>query len=187
MGMKANSGFFKGTLGSTYGNGSLLPEKYSDRNIEVPENVESWMQKLQNKGDLIKSTSDDFSMKDVSALSKETGVEYAKIVVGDKAYLIKGDNSGTDIPNKVMNELKSKGGNLEFHSHPYDNDIIPSISDLKLMNELKSKIGQMSSKIVTPNGKTSTFNEYGVIETGYVSNALDDNLKAMYEKLFGGN
>ena len=55
------------------------------------------------------------------------------------------------------------------------------------MNELKSKIGQMSSKIVTPNGKTSTFNEYGVIETGYVSNTLDDNLKAMYEKLFGGN
>ena len=44
MGMKANSGFFKGTIGSTYNDNSEPPTKYIDRKIEVPENIKKWFE-----------------------------------------------------------------------------------------------------------------------------------------------
>ena len=137
MGMKADSGLFHGTLGSTFSSGSESPKKYADRGIEVPENVKEWMGKLDHKGDMILGNKNDFSEKDVSILSKETGVEYARLTIGNKTYLIRGDKSGTDIPPDVYRELKKRGGSLDFHSHPYDNDIIPSSSDRDLMKQLK--------------------------------------------------
>lgn len=75
---------------------------------------------------------------------------------------------------------------MDFNSHPYDNDIIPSGSDRNLMKQLKKITGQQSSKIVTPNGVSAIFNEYGIIETGSVSNLIDENTRRMYEELFGG-
>ena len=186
MGMKANSGLFHGTLGSTFGLGSESPESYTDRGIEVPQNVKKWMSKLNHKGDMIVGNKSDFSEKDGSILSKETGVEFARLTVGDNTYLIRGDKSGTDIPPEIFKDLKKNGGTLDFHSHPYDNDIIPSGSDRNLMKQLKKITGQQSSKIVTPNGISAIFNEYGIIETGSVSNLIDENTRRMYEELFGG-
>ena len=54
------------------------------------------------------------------------------------------------------------------------------------MKQLKKITGQQSSKIVTPNGVSAIFNEYGIIETGSVSNLIDENTRRMYEELFGG-
>ena len=119
-------------------------------------------------------------------MSKETGVEYARLTIRDKTYLVRGDKTGTDIPLDIFKELKQKGGSLDFHSHPYDNDIIPSGSDRNLMRQLKKITGQQSSKIVTPNGITAIFNEYGIIETRSVSNMIDETTRKMYEELFGG-
>ncbi|MCR5299656.1 MAG: hypothetical protein K6D92_02025 [Erysipelotrichaceae bacterium] len=186
MGMKANSGLFSNSLRTPFGFGSEHPKKYTDRGIEIPAIVKTWMNELRFKGDKIVGNKNDFSEKEVSILSKETGVEYARLTIGDKTYLVRGDETGTDIPPTIFRDLVKEGGSLDYHSHPYDNDIIPSISDRNLMRRLKRLTGQQSSKIVTPNGKSATFNEYGVIEIGSVSNMIDEKSRKMYEELFGG-
>lgn len=82
--------------------------------------------------------------------------------------------------------MKSGAGKLEFHSHPHNDDCIPSQADMNLMKSLRKSTGQRVSTIVTPNGRTSTFNEYGIISTGTVSNSIDENLRKTYLEMFGG-
>ena len=71
-----------------------------------------------------------------------------------------------------------------FHSHPHDNDCVPSRADREMVKRLKSKTGQSTSQIVTPNGRTVTFNEHGVISTGTVPNLIDESLKKAYLDLW---
>lgn len=54
------------------------------------------------------------------------------------------------------------------------------------MNNLFQTTGQRESSIVTPNGRTSRFDEHGVTETGTVSSTLDDARKKALMELFGG-
>lgn len=137
-------------------------------------------------GDYVTGTKVDFSMTDVSVMSKESKVEFAKVTVGNKSYLIRGDSNGTIIPENIISEIKRGSGILEFHSHPFNDDLVPSRSDLKIMGRLKVITGQPFSTIVTPNGRTATFDEHGVIETGIVHNKIDNKLKKMYYEMFGG-
>ena len=179
-------GGFGNTLGSTFGNSSSSEESYSDRGIDIPDNLKSALSKLKDKGDYIVTDTGTFSMKDVSIMSKEAGVEFAKVLVEDKAYIIRGDKSGTVIPETLLKKMKKGSGKLEFHSHPHNDDCIPSLADMNLMKKLKKSTGQNVSTIVTPNGKTSTFNENGVIALGTVSNTIDAAHQQALLKLFGG-
>lgn len=181
-------GGFGGTLGSTYQNDTNGTEEksYSDRGISIPENLKTLLVKMPHKGDYVKGTKSDFSMTDVSILSKEARVEFAKVTIGDNSYLIRGDSKGAFVPEHLLSELKKGNGKLEFHSHPHNDDLVPSLYDRQTMAHLKRITGQQYSTIVTPNGRTSTFNENGVIETGTVSNTIDNNLKKIYYEMFGG-
>lgn len=179
-------GGFGNTLGSTYGDSNSTEETYSDRGIDIPENLKSALSKMKCKGDYIIAGAESFSMKDVSIMSKESGVEFAKISVDGRTYIIRGDKTGTVIPDNLLSKMKSGSGKLEFHSHPHDDDCIPSAADRNIMKTLRQSTGQIISTIVTPNGKTSTFNEHGVVSTGTVQNRIDDNLKKIYLEMFGG-
>lgn len=137
-------------------------------------------------GDYVEGNRDDFSMTDVSIMSKESKVEFAKVTIGDRSYLIRGDSKGTVIPEHIMSEIKKSSGKLEFHSHPHNDDCIPSKSDRLLMHKLSILTGQKTSSIVTPNGKTSIFSEDGVVETGTVHMIIDIDMRKIYQKLFGG-
>ena len=185
MGAGIHGGFGK-TLGSTYGNSSSSEETYADRGIEIPDNLKTALSKMKNIGDYIVADADSFSMKDVSIMSKESGVEFAKVTVDGKAYLIRGDKAGTTIPNSLLERMKSGAGKLEFHSHPHNDDCIPSYADMKLMKILRKYTGQRCSMIVTPNGRTSTFDENGVTATGTVSNTIDASHRQALLDLFGG-
>ena len=180
-------GGFGNTLGSTFANSNSSEETYSDRGIEIPENLKVALSRLKEKGDYIVSEGDSFSMKDVSIMSKESGVEFAKVFVDGKTYLIRGDKSGTVIPDSLLTKMKNKSGRLEFHSHPHNDDCIPSKADMKLMGILKKVTGQRISMIVTPNGRTCTFDENGVISIGTVINTIDASHQQALLKLFGGN
>lgn len=179
-------GSFGNTLGSTYGNSKSTEETYADRGVDIPENLKTALSKMKSKGDYITTDSDDFSMKDISIMSRESGVEFAKVSVEGKSYIIRGDKTGTVIPDSLMSKMKSGSGRLEFHSHPHNDDCIPSQADLNLMKVLRKSSGQAISTIVTPNGKTSTFNEHGIVSTSTVSNKIDDDLRKLYLKMFGG-
>ena len=183
---KGNSGLFQGTLGSTYENSTSKEINYTERGIEVPRYIQDALIQLKESGDYTKSDIGGYSMKDVSIMSKETGVEFAKVSIGSETYLIRGNAKGTVIPEPLMKRLKSGNGTLDFHSHPHNDDLLPSLSDRKVMRALKRTTGQDYSTIVTPNGKTCIFNENGVIEIGTVSNKISDAHKKALLKLFGG-
>ncbi len=183
---KGNSGLFHGTLGTTKINSTVNSVSYSDRGIELPVHIKDALSKLKKRGDSISGTAGAFSMKDVSIMSKETGVEFAHITIGEKVYLIRGDKNGAVIPKSLREKMVSNGGTLDFHSHPHDNDCIPSGADRKMICLLKAKTGQSSSQIVTPNGRITVFNETGVVETKVVSNLIDSEMQQIYLRLFGG-
>lgn len=183
---KSDSGMFQGTLGSTYGNSTSKETSYTDRGIGVPKHIQDALSKLKETGDYIKSDVDRFNMTDASIMSKETGVEFAKVTVGTETYLIRGDSKGTVIPASLLRKIKSNNGTLEFHSHPHNDDLVPSIADRKVIKQLKKLTGQQNSTIVTPNGRTAVFNENGIIETGIVHNQIDESLKKIYIEMFGG-
>ena len=187
---KGYSGLFSGTMGvsvnSTYLTASSDIESYSERGIDIPEHIKENLSKLQHKGDSITGSVGEFSMSDVSLMSKETGVEFAHVTVGDTTYLIRCDVKGTVIPYHLFSKMKKKGGTWDFHSHPHNDDCIPSDSDKNLIKKLSRYTGQKESVIVTPNGKTSTFSESGVISVGTIPNKIDADRQRALLELFGG-
>jgi hypothetical protein len=82
--------------------------------------------------------------------------------------------------------MEKEGGTWDFHSHPHNDDCVPSKSDRLMMRKLRQTTGQRESSIVTPNGRTTLFDEHGVIETGTVSSTLDDARRRALMELFGG-
>lgn len=183
---KGYSGLFTGTIGTTFNNYSRPEETYSDRNIELPENLRNMLKSMKQKGDYIEGNKNNFSEKEASIISKESGVEFAKITIGNKAFLIRGEKNGTTIPQALMDEIALNGGTLDFHTHPYNDDLIPSSSDKKIMSWLEAKSGQTTSKIITPNGLCMYYNKSGPVVGGTVQNLIDEDTKKLYKKLFGG-
>ncbi len=182
---KGYSGLFSGTFGTSIKNG-IQSETYADRGIDVPESIRKTLAKLPKEGNHIYGAKGSFPIKDVSIMSKETGVEFARVTIGNKEILIRGNKEGTTIPNSILNKMKKGNGTFDFHSHPYDNDSVPSGADYEVMAKIYKATGQKTSKIVTPNGRITVYGRNGVIETGIVSNVIDKDMKAIYRKLFGG-
>ena len=154
-----------------------------DKQLSFDDWEEEW---ISPNGYWIESSLSNFSATDVSVLSKETGVEYAKVTIGNKAYLIRGDENGTDIPISIIEQIKNKNGVLEFHSHPFDDNLIASVSDRNMMTRLSKITGQTTSKIVTPNRKVSVFGKDGVVEISSVSNSISKEYAESLKQLFGG-
>ena len=158
---KGYSGLFSGTSGtsvnSSYLNNSNDVESYSERGIDIPEYIKENLAKLHHKGDYITGSFGNFNMTDDSVMSKETGVEFARVTIGGKTYLIRVDKGGTVIPNELLDEMKKHSGRLDFHSHPYNDDCVPSKSDRLMMRKLRQTTGQRESSIVTPNERTTLF------------------------------
>lgn len=120
-------------------------------------------------------------------MSKETGVEFARVTIGDEEILIRGHKKGATIPDSVLKRLGREGGIVDFHSHPNDNDCRPSQDDYDMMKDVYAATGQLTSKIVTPNGRITVYSRYGVTEVGIVSNKLDSSHKKALLDLFGGD
>ena len=184
---KGNSNLFHGTLGTSFSGQSQPLESYTDRGISIPTQIQAMLDRLPNKGDYIKGNTSDFDMKDVSVMSKETGVEFARITIGNESFLIRGDKKGTTIPQNLIRRLRENNGTLDFHSHPHNDDLMPSQGDMAIMRQLRRWTGQLTSTIVTPNGKTLIYNERGTISAGTVTNTINDDLRKIYISLFGGD
>ncbi len=182
---KGFSGLFHGTLGTTVKNGTPS-QPYSDRGIEIPEHIKETLSKLKKTGDSLTGKVGSFPIKDVSIMSKEAGVEFAKVTIGNEEILIRGSAKGATIPDRLLSRMKREGGVFDFHSHPFDNDNSPSPDDYKVMKKIYYATGQVTSKIVTPNGRITVYSRNGVIETGTVPNVIDHDMKELYKKLFGG-
>lgn len=159
---------------------------YSELGIEIPKKIKSYLESLTVSGSFIKGNVGDFSMDDLKILSKETKVEFAKVTIGSTSYLIRGTENGTIIPNELVEELRKHGGKWDFHSHPFENDNIPSPADITALKTIQYITGQKTSEIVTTNGLVTVFNEYGVIEVKSLDAIIDNERRKALEELFGG-
>ena len=182
---KGYSGLFHGTFGTSVKNG-VLSQPYSDRGIELPEHIKQTLSRLKKKGDTVSGDIGSFPIKDVSIMSKEAGVEFARVTMGGKEILFRGDEHGVEFSKSFLNRMRMEGGIFDFHSHPYDDDNSPSYDDCEMMESVYYATGQVTSKIVTPNGRITVYSRFGTIETGIVSNIIGDDMKEVYKKLFGG-
>ncbi len=158
---------------------------YVDRDIELPENIKAYDKKLKNKGDYITGAANEFTESDIQLLTAKAITEFAVISIGAKSILLKGDEISTEIPKNILNEIIENNGTLDFHTHPYEGDILASLADMEVIGMLEEKTGQERSKIVSIDGKYSVFNKYGVIETGVIERKIDNNYKKTINLLFG--
>ena len=110
----------------------------------------------------------------------------AKVTIGDKEILIRGSKKGAVIPDSIIDKIQKGKGTFDFHSHPYDNDNVPSQDDYDVMASIYHATSQKTSKIVTPNGRITVYSHRGIVEIGTVSNKIDDAHKKALLKLFGG-
>ena len=184
---KGNSNLFHGTLGTTVSGLARPPESYSDRGVKIPDHIKAMIDKLPKTGDYIVGSTEDFTIQVVSIMSKETGVEFAKVTIGNKSYLIRGGQRGAVIPKDLLRKMSPHNSSFDFHSHPYDDDLIPSPEDIDAFIDIKRRTRQKSSMIISPNGRKSSYNENGIISVGNIEHTIDDDYKRAIAKLFGGN
>ncbi|MCD7959477.1 MAG: hypothetical protein LUF89_08405 [Ruminococcus sp.] len=154
------------------------------RDVKLSDEAKSYDEQLQKKSDYITGKSGAFREDDVRWLSAKNGVEYACLTIGDESVLIRGDSGSTSISDEFFDRLVKNGGTFDYHTHPYDGDIIPSQSDMALMGKLSGLTGQETSKIISTDGLYSTYTEYGIVETGTVTREIDDDYAEFLSMLF---
>ena len=166
-----------GIINTEYGVGELAKPYSSDL---IPNEINGYLAKLPDYGNCIKADKAlDFS--DVSLMSRQTGTEFASVTIGDKHYLIKGDDKGTPISSEMLEEMRKYGGTLNCHSHPYVGDLKVSKSDLRLAKEM---YWQNEFYVISPDGQYAVYNKYGIIEVRTVNRWISDDNEKFYEDLF---
>ncbi|MBQ0112980.1 MAG: hypothetical protein KBT03_07610 [Bacteroidales bacterium] len=135
-------------------------KSFSERGIPLPDNIKNDIKQLE-KSAYIEGTKGDFTIQDISVLSREYDVEFAVINVKSKSYLIKGSEFQTKIPQEILQEMMENKGTIEYHSHPFANDIVPSKADRTALKKLK---WQENSKIIDESGHICTYSKDGIVE-----------------------
>lgn len=152
---------------------------YSERGIEIEPRIVHYMEQLPQDGMFIKDKAKSYSMEDVQILTAETGVEYTMLEIGEDSYLIRGNERGTTIPDKVSEQLYNRKGSFVCHSHPYIGDLKPSQSDLDFLTSLT---WQIESVIIDPSGDMIIYDQHGVKEKNHIQPIRNENY---YDDIFG--
>lgn len=160
-------------------------EPLTARGISLPEEISSVIKKTEKSGDY--AVVNDFANKDLCVLTRETGVEYSKISIGEEVYVIRGEETGLTIPDDIIDLLSQSGGRFDAHCHPFVGDVIPSRADIQAIEKLEAITGQKTSEIYSVDGMHSTYSKHGIIQvtTSSDENVLSEKDKRMLEKLFG--
>lgn len=154
---------------------------YSERGIKLDERIKGYMKDLTKSGQYVSSKAGTYTTEDMAILTTETGVEYTLLTIGDKAYMIRGTENGTLIPEELYEELVKNKGTLDYHSHPYIGDIMPSKSDRDVLKALN---WQEKSGIIDPRGNVFRFDAEGHYEPEENSPQRNEDF---YAELFGGD
>ena len=154
---------------------------YSERGIKLDERIKGYMKGLTKAGQYVSSKAGTYTTEDMAILTTETGVEYTLLTIGGKSYMIRGTENGTTIPDELYEALVKNKGTLDYHTHPYIGDIIPSKSDREVLKTLN---WQEKSGIIDPRGNVVEFDANGNIERE--NNGLQRN-EDFYAELFGGD
>ena len=154
---------------------------YSERGIKLDERIKGYMKGLTKAGQYVSSKAGTYTTEDMAILTTETGVEYTLLTIGGKSYMIRGTENGTTIPDELYEALVKNKGTLDYHTHPYIGDIIPSKSDREVLKTLN---WQEKSGIIDPRGNVVEFDADGNIER---ENNGPQRNEDFYAELFGGD
>ena len=135
-------------------------KKFSERGIPLPKHITEYQKELRKAGDYLKVPRGSVKYDDLRILSIEEDVEFALVTINDYVYIMRGEEHHTEIPEKIFKEMKEYKGTLDVHSHPFLNDLIPSMDD---RDALKMLPWQESSDIIDEKGEIVEFNEFGII------------------------
>ena len=134
---------------------------YSERGIEIEPRLKGYLDKLHKNGDYISAKAGTFKGQDLAILTTETGVEYTTLTIGEESYLIRGMEKGTTIPEELKIAIIKNKGTLDYHSHPFIGDLVPSNEDKDF---LKLLTWQNESVIIDPEQSAVYFTVYGTKE-----------------------
>lgn len=154
---------------------------YSERGIKLDERIKGYMKELTSAGQYVSGKAGSYKAEDMAILTTETGVEYTLLTIGNQSYMIRGTENGTKIPEELYEALIKNKGTLDYHSHPYIGDIIPSKSDREVLKTLN---WQEKSGIIDPRGEVYRFDADGNIEPEKNTPQRDEDF---YAELFGGD
>lgn len=135
-------------------------KKFSERGIPLPKHITEYQKELRKAGDYLKVPRGSVKYDDLRILSIEEDVEFALVTINDYVYIMRGEEHHTEIPEKIFKEMKEYKGTLDVHSHPFLNDLIPSMDD---RDALKMLPWQESSDIIDEKGEIVEFNVFGII------------------------
>ncbi len=166
-----------GIINTEYGSGELAKPYSSEL---IPAEINNYINRMPDYGSYIE-VNEELDFYDISLMSRQTGTEFASVTIGDKHYLIKGDEKGTPISEKLLEEMRVNGGTLNCHSHPYVGDLKVSKSDLKLAKEM---YWQDKFYVISPDGRYAVYNKNGIIEVRTANRWISNDNKKFYEDLF---
>ena len=113
------------------------------------------MDQLQDFDSRVTTRKREVSLRDISALTEKTGVEYALFTRRGERMVVRGNDHMTNIDQETARKMASEGWHWSGHSHPgFDYFcLIPSDGD-KLILQV---FGQEQSCIVNSLGQRNTF------------------------------
>lgn len=113
------------------------------------------LERLPKRNSRIVVKKREATMKDLSALTAQTGVEYAMFTRGNERLIIKGHEVGVDIDVDEAKRLWAQGYKWSGHTHPGDDNLtlIASSGDYAILKEFH----QESSVIYNSMGERSVF------------------------------
>lgn len=152
---------------------------YSQRGIDIETRLKGYLNELHENGDYISAKAGTFKGEDLAILTTETGVEYTTLTIGKESYLIRGMEKGTTIPKKLKSAIIENKGTLDFHSHPFIGDLVPSNEDKDF---LKLLTWQGESVIIDPEQSAVSFTVHGTTEKFKVET---DHTDDYWSELFG--
>ena len=164
----------------TENNVGELAKPYPKENL--PKEIKDWIEKLPRYMDSIE-TSPAPSYEQISLLSRQEGVEFASITIGNRNIIIRGDTNGTAISKELLEDMIRNKGILNCHSHPYIGDLQPSKSDLWLAQILDH---QKEFEIITPDNMKAVYTKHGIKSVGNIERKLSEQDVLELYKLFGG-
>jgi hypothetical protein len=109
------------------------------------------LDRLPLRGSEVKVNKSDVSLMDLSALTAETGVEFAMFTRGSKRLVVRGVNDKVDVNRERALALKAQGYKWSGHTHV--DTLIESGGDLDILDAF----GQKSSVIYNVEGKFREF------------------------------
>ena len=116
---------------------------------------QAMLEQVPETGDSAEFKYGSLELIDLAYLTAKTGHEFAILRGKDKDILFHGDSIHCEFPKSLVNIMMDHKVEILGHSHPGEDDPIPSQGDRQALK----RIGQARSAVVS--GRTGRMKEYG--------------------------